>query len=106
VQRIARYEPIDATLITNQLADVRELDPQQVENLAFLLVPGQPKLGANGPVTAVLRRPEVPAVDSRSSRSYLLTRLPCLPLRRIGGLQGSPREGPESVSEPPFDRGA
>jgi hypothetical protein len=25
---------------------------------------------------------------------------------RIGGLQGSPREGPESVSEPPFDRGA
>ena len=25
---------------------------------------------------------------------------------RIGGLQGSPREGPESVSEPPFDCGA
>ena len=61
---------IDAILITNQLADVRQLDShpndlQEVENLAFLLVPRQPELGANGPVAAVLGRTEVRAVDNQ-----------------------------------------
>src|SRR5271157_6031169 len=68
---------VDAVLISDQLPDVRELDPhpndlEEVEHLATLLVPREPELGANSPVAAALRPREVPAVDDQLVMRALL----------------------------------
>jgi hypothetical protein len=71
---------LGAILISDQLPDVRELDPhpndvEEVEYLSAVLVLRESELGANGEVATVLRAREVPAVNNQLVvRAFLVAR--------------------------------